>query len=110
MFGDKYPRILLTKKGFIRWIQLVNANTIAENLREKFVKFQEMIFDYLYGSADENKKAKLNYARLHKLERLYGIIGSEIKRVKKELHQHWNSKYLQTSLEFPEQHQLTDGR
>ena len=22
MFGDKYPRILLTKKGFIRWVQL----------------------------------------------------------------------------------------
>ena len=100
MFGDKYPRILLTKKGFIRWVQIVNANTIVESLREKFVKFQELIFDFLYGSADEQKKAKVNYARLQKLENLKAKIGIEIKRVRKELKQHWGNRYLQTTIPF----------
>ena len=48
LFGDKYQRILLTQKGFIRWIQLINANTVVEELREKFEQFQRFIFDFLF--------------------------------------------------------------
>ena len=97
---DKNGRILLSKKGFVRWIQLINPKTVRDELREKFVKFQELIFDFLYGSADEQEKAKVNYARLQKLENLKAKIGVEIKRLKKELKQHWSNRYLQTTIPF----------
>jgi len=100
MFGDNYPRILLSKKGFIRWIQLVNANTIVEHLREKFQKYQDMIFDFLYGSAEDEEQTKLHYTRLRKLEKLYSRIGSEIKKEKAKLTTLLNNKYQQLSLNF----------
>lgn len=106
MFSDNYPRILLTKKGFIRWIQLINVTTVANHLRENFVTFQEMVFDYLFGNAEEFNQARISYTRLQKLERLYGKVGNEIKRLKAELHEHWNSRYLQTSMDFNDKKQL----
>ena len=69
---------MLTKKGFIRWIQTINHNTVREDLRDKFIQYQTMIFDYLYGSAHEHATAKANYNRLQKLNRLYSKIGNEI--------------------------------
>jgi len=33
LFGDNYPRLCLDKKGFIRWIHLLNPNIIDKNLR-----------------------------------------------------------------------------
>jgi hypothetical protein len=106
MFGDNYPRILVDKIGFIRWIQLINAKTIDENLQEKFSKYQEMVFDYLYGSLQEEKETKLHYQRLRKLERLYGKIGAEIKREKQVLAGYLDNRY-QMKLNFNGQQALS---
>lgn len=105
MFGDNYPRILVDKIGFIRWIQLINVKTIDENLQEKFGKYQEKVFDYLYGSLQEEKETRTHYLRLRKLERLYGRIGAEIKREKKLLAGYLNNKY-QMKINFSEQRSL----
>src|SRR5690606_6094309 len=78
MFGDNYQRILLTKKGFLRWIQLINPTTIVENLREKFMHYQSLVFDYLFGSMEENETIRFEYARNKKLKSLFSKIGREI--------------------------------
>lgn len=98
---DKNGRILLSKKGFVRWIQLINPNTIDEFLREKFIKFQEWIFDFIYGSAQENEQTQTSYRRLQKLERLKDKITAEIKREKSKISNFLESKF-QTKLNFPE--------
>lgn len=104
---DKNGRILLTKKGFVRWINIINSNTIEEKLREKFIQFQELIFDYLYGSAEDEETTKFYYNRLMKLERLYGRIGIEIKQQKALLAQCLNSKFNpQYAIEFTNQQQI----
>ncbi len=103
---DKNGRILLTKIGFVRWIQLINYNTVREDLRDSFVEYQAMILDYLYGSTREHIDAKRNYTRLQKLEQLYGKIGNEIKREKQNLHDHWSRRYMQTTMSFPDRKQI----
>ena len=100
LFGDNRERVLLPKKGFIRWIQIINPKTVRQELRDKFKQFQELVFDFLYGSAEEEEETKYHYIRLQKLERLYGTIGSEIKREKKMLAQYLNRRYVQLSLNF----------
>jgi hypothetical protein len=108
MFSDNYPRVLLTKKGFIRWIQLVNANTIEPGLQKQFMFFQEMIFDYLYGSVEEDVEVRRNYTRLQKLDRLKDKIAVEIRREKALLEQYLDSRYIQTTMSFPEQKQISN--
>ena len=83
MFSDNYPRVLLSKKGFIRWIQIINANTVSEEHRADFLNFQEIVFDFLYGSAEESQKVTVDFTRLKKLERLQKIITSEILHIKR---------------------------
>ena len=107
---DNNGRILLSKKGFIRWIQIINANTIVEHLQEKFSIYQELVFDYLYGSAEDEEQIKIHYSRMQKLERLYSKVGSEIKREKAIVATFLNGRYTQLSLNFNSEHQLTDGR
>ena len=59
---DEKGRIFLTRKGFIRWIQTINANTISQDFREQFIIYQNVIFDFLYGSLEEHKIiTKVNY-------------------------------------------------
>lgn len=53
VFGDNYPRVFLTKKGFVRWIQLINPATLPLELQGKFIEYQTDIFDYFYGTAQE---------------------------------------------------------
>ena len=80
MFGDNYPRILVDKIGFIRWIQLINPNTIDNSMQQKFEAYQELIFEFLYGNLEQEKNAKIRYQRLSKLKRLKEKINSEIKK------------------------------
>lgn len=108
MFGDNYARILLTKKGFIRWIQLVNANTIIENLRDKFLKFQEMVFDYLFGSAEREEQAQVDYIRLKRLKSLYSRVGREIQSIEKRFTNYIENRFIQTKLDFNEPKKLKD--
>ena len=91
-FGDNYQRILLTKKGFVRWVQLLKPNTVKEDLRPLLVQYQTAVFDYLYGSMEEKERTATVYKRLHKLRRLKGKIDAEIRactgQVNTYLHSH----------------------
>lgn len=109
LFGDKRDRVLLPKKGFVRWIQLINPKTVNEDLRDKFKKFQEFIFDFLYGSIQEERDIKFHYSRLNKLEKLYSKIGTEIKREKKFLADQLNKRFLQLSIPFSNKNQIEEN-
>jgi len=85
LFGDKRERVCLTKKGFIRWIQLINPQIVQVSLKENFIKYQILIFDYLYGNVEKEDLLKIKYARLKKLKSLYGKIGYEIQQCQLEL-------------------------
>lgn len=90
---DANGRILLSRKGFIRWIQIINSNSVEEGLREKFITYQDLVFDFLYGNVEEDKATQVHYARLQKLERLQGKISSEIKKEKRHLQDYLQHKF-----------------
>lgn len=79
LFGDNYRRVLLTKKGYVRWIQILNPNLVKEELREKFEYYQEVIFDFIFGSIEEKEQIALKKLRLIKLIKLDNKIKTEIK-------------------------------
>lgn len=97
---DKNGRVLLSKKGFIRWIQIINSNTIIETLREKFISYQENVFDYLFDSAETELQAKIDYIRLRKLKNLYAKIGREIQRTEKGFQTYLDNKFVQFQIDF----------
>jgi hypothetical protein len=105
---DNNGRILLSRKGFIRWIQIINANTIVERLREKFSIYQELIFDYLYGSAEEEEQAKIDYQLIQKYRRLYAKIGRHLQIIERRFTGYLDTKYVQLKLDFNTDHQLPD--
>ena len=61
-FGDKRSRLCLRKRGFIRWIQLINAEIVHPQLQILFVQYQVAVFDYLYNG-NEQKTAQLEDIR-----------------------------------------------
>lgn len=103
MFSDNYPRVLLSKKGFIRWIQITNSNTVCEEHRSSFLNFQETVFDFLYGSIEENQKVNVDFTRLKKLERLKRIITNEIAAIRRRLDNYWTNKHVQREIVYPDQ-------
>ena len=106
MFGDNYPRVCLDKKGFIRWIQIINPNIIADNLRDSFITYQELIFDYFYGAAEEQMIIGRLSARLQEMKSQYSILGNEIRITQRDLFYALNRKY-QYSLPFETQIKIT---
>lgn len=107
-FGDKRGRILLPKKGFIRWIQLINPAIIREDLQDSFKNFQTLVFDYLYGSAEEKELIRHEYNRLHKLKKLYSKLGNEIKQSEKSLNFMLNNHYNQLRLPYESQEEIAE--
>jgi len=103
MFGDNYPRVFLTKKGFVRWVQLISPKMIALHLRQKFEQYQELLFDFMFGSVEHESKMHKDINRIHKLERLYSKIGIEIKRIKTDINLYLSEKYLQTTIQWNQQ-------
>lgn len=99
---DQNGRILLTKRGFVRWIQIINANTIPQELRDQFITYQMLVFDYIYGSFEREEQVKVDYVRLKKLRRLYSVIGREIQRVEEQVRLYMDSRYTQLSLPLKE--------
>lgn len=97
---DKNGRILLTKKGFLRWIQIVNPQMIRKDLKEKFIQFQLLVFDYLLGSFDREIQIRKEYNRLDKLKRLKQKISSEITRCETAINDYLSGRFLQTKLDF----------
>lgn len=53
IFGDKKLRYCIGKRGFIRWIQIINAAIVRTELQELFVKYQIAVFDYLYNGNEQ---------------------------------------------------------
>ncbi len=52
IFGNNFQRVCLGKRGFIRWIQIINAEIVRSELRELFQKYQVAVFDYLYQGVE----------------------------------------------------------
>jgi len=102
LFGDNYPRLCLDKKGFIPWIQLLNPNIIDKNLRPSFLIYQEMIFDFLYGAAEEQKMIGSLNAKLQNLKLNYSMIGIDIRNTQQKQLRVLNNRY-QYSLSFTHQ-------
>ena len=88
----------LSKRGFVRWIDRINPQNVDEFLREKFIQYQILIDDYLYGSEEENQKIKIDYVRLKKLKRLYSLIGREIQRYESNVKLYMDARFCQMSL------------
>lgn len=96
----------LTKRGFIRWIDRISPQNVAENLREKFIQFQILIDEFLYGSEQEQKYIAGLNNEIQMLQQQYSEIGNRIKQARKQLFAALNKRY-QYSLPFaPETKQL----
>ena len=102
LFGDNYLHFCLDKKGFIRWIQLLNPNIIDKNLRPSLLIYQELIFEFLYGAAEEQKMIGSLNAKLQSLKMDYSSIGHEIRITQQQLFMALNNRY-QYSLPFAHQ-------
>lgn len=103
--NDKNGRILLTKKGFIRWIQIINPTIIPDELREKFIEYQEKISDYLLGSMEEHEAISATMQQLNEWKMKYSDAGNMVKQKQKELNELLNQRY-QYRLPFNEQKKL----
>jgi hypothetical protein len=90
---DDYGRIWLTKKGFIRWIQIINPNIIPTQLQEQFIDYQEKISDFLLGSMEEHEMIAATNNRLQNLKGQYSQLGNQIRQTQKELQQLLNNRY-----------------
>lgn len=99
---DNNGRILLSKKGFLRWIQIINPNTIDKRLRDSFITYQELISDYLFGAAEEQMMIGTLNAKLQSLKVDYSSIGHEIRITQQQLFLALNKRY-QYSLPFAQQ-------
>ncbi len=104
LFGDKRPRLAVTRRGFLRWIQTIPVSIIQVTLRKKFEDYQISIFDYMYESVEEKvadkKQAVIDYARLKKLKRLHAIISKEIQRVKAGFNTYIENTFVQQKINF----------
>ena len=107
VFGeiDKNGRILLTRKSFLRWIQIINPNTIPENIRDNFILYQEMIADFLFGSIEEHETiTKVNH-ELQQWKQKYSEAGTMIKKTQIELTDLLNARY-QYRIDFKQNNAL----
>jgi hypothetical protein len=100
LFGDDRERICLTKRGFLTWILQLRCQIVHPSLKEKLEEYQELIFDFLFGSIERENKAKINYARLIKLKKLKAKINQEIARCELQTKSFLIDKWLQPELPF----------
>lgn len=63
-FGDKRLRLCVGRRGFIRWIQLINAEIVHPHLQKLFIEYQIAIFNYLYNG-NETKINQLEDIRTY---------------------------------------------
>nr|WP_319266051.1 phage antirepressor N-terminal domain-containing protein [uncultured Draconibacterium sp.] len=52
LFGNNYQRVCLGRKGFIRWIQIINTEIVRTELRNLFEDYQVAVFDFLYHASE----------------------------------------------------------
>ncbi len=103
---DDNGRILLTKKGFLRWIMIINMNIIPAVLRTQFIQYQETISDFLFGSAEQENTIQKLVNRSQYLDEQLRELARQKRQVRKHLTQALNDRY-QYSLNFNEQTSIT---
>ena len=100
LFLDKRSRFLLTKKGFIRWIQLINPNTVAPELREKFIGFQTFVFYHIYGAAEHQRREAELFKSIAAKKEQRKRLADEIRRDQAALNHIYATKYGQLQLDM----------
>jgi hypothetical protein len=98
---DENGRILLTKKGFLRWIMIINVNIVPEDLRTKFIQYQETISDFLYGSADQEDSIRKLVGQTQTIDEQLRELARQKRQLRKQLTQALNERY-QYSINFTE--------
>jgi hypothetical protein len=78
-FLNQNGQVLLTKKGFIRWVQDINANIVRDDLIETLSTFQSMVFDFLFNSNIEKEKFFEIYAEIVSMKNAQKELSAKIK-------------------------------
>jgi len=99
IFGDNYQRIYLTRKGFVRWIQLINPSLIPEELQERFVKYQADIFDFMFGTAEQEIRLRELVKEENRTEEDLTILRRQRRLVRVALRKALNDRF-QLSITF----------
>jgi len=103
LFGDNHPRIFLSKIGFVKWILSINANTIRQDLREKFALYQDNILDFLYGSAERESQMRIAVNRKNQLILQRRALDAELNNMEKIITNYIDEKFLVPELPFKNQ-------
>lgn len=96
---DDNGRIFLTQKGFLRWVQTINANTINDQLRDMFILYQSLIFDFFHGSAEERAHISRVNKEIQEWKQVYSEAGNMVRKKQSELTELLNHRY-QYRLDF----------
>lgn len=108
IFGDERPRLTLSRRGFIRWIQLINPQIVHVSLREKLMEYQTLIFDFLFGKVERDEEIKVVVQRRDKLKRLKSIISSELSTCQDRIENYISGRYNQAQLHFPSSKSISE--
>lgn len=103
---DENGRILLTQKGFLRWVQTINANIVDVNLRSKFILYQNLIFDFFNGSMQERNLIAQTNSEIQYWKKIYSEAGKMIRNKQAELTELLNARY-QYKLQFSPAERIT---
>lgn len=104
LFKDHRQRLCLTKKGFIRWIQILNPSIVKESYRKQLINYQSLIFDYFYGEAlvpNVKKQFEIDI-RLKEINKDINRLMNEHKALSKQRKTLVQSNYQQLGLVFPD--------
>jgi hypothetical protein len=99
LFGESRPRVCLTKKGFIRWIQLINPKTLPSNLQVQFMEYQTDIFDFFYGTAQEETEIRRLMGEQQRIDLQLKELAAQKRQLRKSLNSALYGRY-QYQLEF----------
>jgi hypothetical protein len=99
LFGENRPRVCLTKKGFIRWIQLINPNTLPINQQVQFLQYQTDIFDFFYGTAQEENEIRRLMEEQQRIDQQLKELSAQKRNVHKSLNAALYGRY-QYQLDF----------
>jgi len=93
IFGDNHERFALSKKGFMRWIQRLNSQTVKKELYDRLIEYQRLVSDFLFGSAEKDNSFRETYSKLQDLKRQKVKITAEIKTCKKNIDYYLKYRY-----------------
>jgi hypothetical protein len=103
---DENGRILLTKKGFLRWIMIINVNIIPEEMKTKFIQYQETISDFFYGSTEQEDTIRKLVGDSQAIDEKLRELARQKRMVKRLLTNALNERY-QYSINFESQTAIT---